>query len=42
MIACAVVIVLTCMLELKFYRANKRAAAGGNVIEGLEGFRYTL
>lgn len=42
MIACAGVIVVTCMLELKFWRANKRAAAGGKIIEGLEGFRYTL
>lgn len=42
MIACALIIVITCMLELKLHRANKRAAAGGKIIEGLEGFRYTL
>lgn len=41
-IACALVVVITCLLELKFWRANKRAAAGGKIIEGLEGFRYTL
>ena len=35
------VIVITCLLEFKFWRANKRAASGGKVIEGLEGFRYT-
>ena len=40
-IACGLVIVITLMLEWKFYRANKRAAAGGKIIEGLEGFRYT-
>ncbi|KAF7189398.1 High-affinity nicotinic acid transporter [Pseudocercospora fuligena] len=37
--ACIVVVLL---LLLKFIRANKRAAAGGKPIEGLEGFRYTL
>ncbi|KXT06978.1 hypothetical protein AC578_7248 [Pseudocercospora eumusae] len=37
--ACIVVVLL---LLLKFMRANKRAAAGGKPIEGLEGFRYTL
>ncbi|EGP91581.1 unnamed protein product [Zymoseptoria tritici ST99CH_3D7] len=41
-IACALVVVITCLMELKFWRANKRAAAGGKIIEGLEGFRYTL
>lgn len=41
-IACALVIVITCLMEFKFHRANKRAAAGGKIIEGLEGFRYTL
>jgi hypothetical protein len=35
------IIVITALLELKFWRANKRAAAGGKSIEGLEGFRYT-
>jgi hypothetical protein len=42
MIACGGVMLIGCMLELKFTRANKRAAAGGKVIEGLAGFRYTL
>lgn len=41
MIACGLVILITIALEFKFWRANKRAAAGGKVIEGLEGFRYT-
>ena len=41
MIAAALVIIITLLLQLKFYRANKRAAAGGKPIEGLEGFRYT-
>jgi len=41
MIACALVIVITLLLEWKFKRANKRAANGGKIIEGLEGFRYT-
>ncbi|EME84415.1 uncharacterized protein MYCFIDRAFT_133880 [Pseudocercospora fijiensis CIRAD86] len=36
---CFVVVLL---LLLMFIRANKRAAAGGKAIEGLEGFRYTL
>jgi hypothetical protein len=40
-LACSLVIVITCLLEFKFWRANKRAAAGGKIIEGLEGFRYT-
>ncbi|EME48560.1 hypothetical protein DOTSEDRAFT_19083 [Dothistroma septosporum NZE10] len=41
-IACALVVVITTVMDLKFHRANKRAAAGGKIIEGLEGFRYTL
>ena len=40
-LACAMVMMITCLLEFKFWRANKRAAAGGKIIEGLEGFRYT-
>jgi MFS family permease len=42
MIAAGLIIVVACALDLKFIRANKRAASGGKVIEGLEGFRYTL
>jgi len=42
MLASGLIIVVSCLLEFKFWRANKRAAAGGKVIEGLEGFRYTL
>ena len=41
LIANGMIIAITCLLELKFYYANKRAAQGGKVIEGLEGFRYT-
>lgn len=42
MLAAALIVVLSCILDLKFHRANKRAEAGGKVIEGLHGFRYTL
>ena len=42
MVANALVILITLALTWKFMRANKRAAAGGKPIEGLEGFRYTL
>lgn len=42
MIASGLIVVIALMLDLKFMRANKRAAAGGKVIEGLAGFRYTL
>jgi hypothetical protein len=41
MTAAALMILVTLALDLKFVRANRRAAAGGKVIEGLEGFRYT-
>lgn len=42
MISSALVIVITGLLSLKFHRANKRVEAGGKLIEGQEGFRYTL
>ena len=42
MIACGLVILITSLMDYKFWRANKRAEAGGKIIEGLEGFRYTL
>jgi hypothetical protein len=42
MIAAGLIVVVTLLLNLKFWRANKRADAGGKIIEGLEGFRYTL
>ncbi|PGG97763.1 hypothetical protein GX51_07144 [Blastomyces parvus] len=35
-------IIVTLLLDFKFIRANKRVAAGGAPIGGLEGFRYTL
>lgn len=41
-IASALVVVITLLLGLKFWRANKRASNGGKIIEGLIGFRYTL
>ncbi|KAK5116386.1 hypothetical protein LTR62_007933 [Meristemomyces frigidus] len=41
-LASGLIVVITLLLMLKFARANKRAAAGGKVIEGLAGFRYTL
>lgn len=41
LIANGTIILVVCLLDWKFYRANKRAAAGGKPIEGLEGFRYT-
>ena len=42
MTAAALIIVITLALDFKFWRANKRAEAGGKIIEGLNGFRYTL
>ncbi|KAF3032856.1 hypothetical protein E8E12_002344 [Didymella heteroderae] len=42
MIAAGLIVVVALLMDLKFWRANKRAAAGGKIIEGLEGFRYTL
>ena len=42
MVAAGLIVVISLLLNLKFMRANKRAASGGKVIEGLEGFRYTL
>lgn len=40
--AAGLIVLIAVVLDLKFVRANKRAASGGKVIEGLEGFRYTL
>lgn len=42
MIASALIILITCALNFKFYMANKRVDAGGKFIEGLQGFKYTL
>jgi len=42
MIASGLSLIITAMLTVKFHLANKRADAGGKVIEGLPGFRYTL
>ncbi|KAL2437015.1 High-affinity nicotinic acid transporter [Exophiala dermatitidis] len=41
MIASGLIILITLALDFKFWRANKRAAAGGKPIEGLQGFFYT-
>ncbi|KIV86445.1 hypothetical protein PV11_02057 [Exophiala sideris] len=41
MLASALIVVITLALDFKFYRANKRADAGGKPIEGLRGFKYT-
>lgn len=42
MIANGLVVLITALLSIKFHLANKRAERGGKVIEGQEGFRYTL
>jgi MFS family permease len=42
MIAAVMIIVIALLLDLKFWMANKRAAKGGKIIEGMQGFRYTL
>lgn len=42
MLAAGLIIVIALALDFKFTRANRRAASGGKVIEGLAGFRYTL
>jgi MFS family permease len=42
MIANGLTLLITALLTLKFHLANKRADAGGKIIEGLPGFRYTI
>jgi len=42
MIASALIIIITLMLDFKFIRANKRVKAGGKPIERLPNFLYTL
>ncbi|EXJ92104.1 hypothetical protein A1O3_00654 [Capronia epimyces CBS 606.96] len=41
MISSGLIVLITLALDLKFWRANKRVAAGGKPIEGLQGFNYT-
>ncbi|KAJ5958215.1 uncharacterized protein N7479_005365 [Penicillium vulpinum] len=41
-IASSLVIVVSLILVLHFHISNRRAAKFGQIIEGLEGFRYTL
>ena len=36
------VILIVLGLDIKFYFANKRAERGERIIEGIEGFRYTI
>lgn len=40
--ASALIIIVMLLLDLKFIRGNRRAAAGGKPIARLDGFRYTL
>jgi hypothetical protein len=42
MIASGLILIITSSMVLKFNQANKRAAAGGKIVAGMEGFRYTL
>lgn len=42
LIANALIVVIVALLSIKFHRANKRVAAGGKPIEGLQGFKYTF
>lgn len=42
LIANVLIVIIVILLSIKFHRANKRVSAGGKLIEGLEGFRYTL
>lgn len=42
MVASALIIIITLLLDLRFLKANKEAAKGHRVIAGIEAFRYTL
>lgn len=42
LLANCLIIVVTLLLTWKFHRANKRVDAGGKMIEGQPGFKYTL
>jgi len=42
LIANGLIILVTLALTFKFHRANKRVDAGGKMIEGQPGFKYTL
>jgi hypothetical protein len=37
-----IIILIVMALDAKFYFDNRRADAGDKIIEGIEGFRYTL
>lgn len=41
-IANGLIILIVGLMSVKFHLANKRAERGGKIIEGQEGFRYTL
>ena len=42
MIASALILLITALLDYQFWRANKKIQSQGKVIEGLPGFRYTI
>jgi len=42
MIANGLIVLITGLLTVKFWLANRRADRGGKIIEGQPGFRYTL
>ena len=42
LIANAIMILIVAALSWKFHRANKRVDAGGKLIEGYPGFKYTF
>ncbi|KAL3484695.1 major facilitator superfamily domain-containing protein [Aspergillus germanicus] len=42
LLANGLMVVITLAMVVKYHRANRRAESMGEVIEGLEGFRYTL
>lgn len=37
-----VILIVVALLSVKFHLANRRADRGDLIIEGIEGFRYTL
>jgi hypothetical protein len=42
MTASALILVITSLMTFKFNQANKRAAAGGKIIAGMDDLQYTL
>jgi hypothetical protein len=37
-----IILIIVALLDMKFYRDNKKADRGEKEIEGIPGFRYTL